>query len=413
MLNKDKNSLSLVLGSVLFCIFAFSNSVAYLIFLGQLPPIRLTVIYIILSILILAKFAIDFMRYWPNVKLTFYEITGWMLLAWIAILHFVWYPEIVRAGGTEEFWKNAAHTLLLTVLMWSTGLAVGRGFNKAHRISFIRVLLLVTFLVLGATILWGVLIGQKDYGEVVFYFWNSETRHGFNYLVLADTLALCGLLLMGTWQSAPGRQLLTYFLACLFLFFSFSRAAFYLFVFWGAIHLGLSLRRFGSAVYCVSVLLLLLTLTLLGIYGTGFKNVKAVERMASLITELRTDPSFQTRQILLREGVEVLHKNWLLGNYMAEWRETGSLGGYIHNWLSFLVAYGIGPFSLFIFLTLFLLAKGYLLLRRGTGPTPVVLLLFAFSAIALARSYVWHFVWFSLGFVVAYTRDVHLKGGAI
>ncbi|RKO65483.1 O-antigen ligase family protein [Desulfofundulus salinus] len=390
-------------------LFALSNIVAYLSVLGFLPPMRLSVLYIFLLCLILGKFVFNVYLYGFKPKLTFLQFIGWILVIWVVTIHLIWYSEILSVGGDEEFWKNAAQTFLLALLMWLIGLTIGSRFEDIQKLPSVRSLLWLVFIMLSGVILLGVWMAQKKYGIFVFFFKNTETGQVFNYLVMGDLIAICSLLLMGSYQIVPLVQFLIYLLASSFLFLSFSRTSFFLFILWGMVHIWYSLKDIKARFLCIMflmvlVLSLLIIFIVLGDAINTFKSVKAVERMMSIIVQPLSDTSLQGRLMLLREGVDYLRHNWLLGQYMAEWWKTGELGGYIHNWLSFIVAYGIGPFILFTFLIILLLVKGYNIMKKKMMVTPIVLLLFASSAIIIARSYVWPFIWFIMGLLVNYKK---------
>lgn len=109
----------------------------------------------------------------------------------------------------------------------------------------------------------------------------------------------------------------------------------------------------------------------------------------------------QSRLELLRQGFHLLEQHWLLGYFMGEVMEAGK-GAYIHNWLSFWLAYGIGPFVLSIWLLLSLVVKSWCQ-RKGASLALIGfnLLVFALLAISLFRSYIWPYFWFSLSFAGA------------
>jgi hypothetical protein len=294
--------------------------------------------------------------------------------------------------------------------MWLVGMSVGRVYDQARKLVSIKFVLWTMFLALAAPVLYGVVTSMVRYGVVILLFKNYETGQGFNYQALGDILALWSLLLMGAYRRAPRIQLLVYMVASVLLFFSFSRMSFYLFLAWGGVYLWFSImghRNVVRAVVGVAVSILAFGVLVL-VLQANQATIGAsplLNRMISIVLNLGADTSFQGRATLLSEGWAVLQHDWLLGRYMSEWWQTGLLGGYIHNWLSFLAAYGIVPFAFFVLLAVALLRRARLLLSGGSGPLPLVILLFCLSAIVIARSYVWSPIWFAFGFVATYTCE--------
>ena len=396
-------------GLYVLAMYAVSISYADFAVLGNFKPISLTVVvYIPLMLLMMGRSAIDTLLRRSHSGANLYQIVGWSLLACMAVLHALWYPEVVRAGGEADFWSNAAMTLLLPLLMWLIGLSIGRVYENVRDVVSTRFMLWTVFLALAAPVLYGVVASMVRYGVVILLFKNYETGQSFNYLALGDTLAVWSLLLMGAYRRIPRTQLLVYVIASGLLFLSFSRASFYLFLAWGGIYLWLSAMRHRSVVGTIvgpvlSAVVLGAVLLVLSDHLATIDATPILNRMISIVLSPGADSSVQSRAVLLGAGWAVLRQDWLLGRYMSEWWQMGLLGGYIHNWLSFLAAYGIIPFVSFVALAVALIGRARALLARGRGPLPLITLLFCLSAIILARSYVWPQIWFAMGFVVTYT----------
>jgi len=400
-----------LLGLYVLAIYSVSVPYADFAVLGNFKPISLTaIVYIPLMLLMMGRLAIDTLLRRSHSGANLYQIVGWSLLTCMAVFHALWYPQIARAGGEADFWSMAAMTLLLPLLMWLIGLSIGRVYENVRDVVSTRFILWTVFLALAAPVLYGVVASMVRYGVVILLFKNYETGQSFNYLALGDILAMWSLLLMGAYRRIPRTQLLVYVIASGLLFFSFSRASFYLFLAWGGIYLWLSVPRPRSVVGTIagpvlSAVVLGAVLLVLSEHQATIGASPLLNRMISIVVNLGADSSFRGRTTLLSEGWAVLRHDWLLGRYMSEWWQTGLLGDYIHNWLSFLAAYGIIPFVSFVALVVALIGRARALLARGRGPLPLITLLFCMSAIILARSYVWSPIWFALGFVATYRCD--------
>lgn len=128
-----------------------------------------------------------------------------------------------------------------------------------------------------------------------------------------------------------------------------------------------------------------------------------LERISALFSG--SDPSVQGRLELLGQGLHLLERHWLLGYFMNEVVEIGK-GAYIHNWLSFWLAYGIGPFLLAAWLILSLMARSWRQREKShMALLTFCLLTFVLLEIILARSYIWPYFCFGLGFAVTILSD--------
>jgi hypothetical protein len=119
----------------------------------------------------------------------------------------------------------------------------------------------------------------------------------------------------------------------------------------------------------------------------------------NLYALMNKDGSYLLRKELLNERLLELKETWLFGRYMSEVVEERP-GTYMHNWLSFLSAFGIGPFLLSVFL---ILSASYKIARQflKDSKSPVNELLFLWSIymvviIAFSRAYDYYQIWFIL-----------------
>ena len=72
---------------------------------------------------------------------------------------------------------------------------------------------------------------------------------------------------------------------------------------------------------------------LVPVFSSFFDLLEYANRRMLAILYLSSDQSMITRNILLEKGILGIQKNWFIGDYAGQLR-YGSLGSYIHNYLS-------------------------------------------------------------------------------
>ena len=120
------------------------------------------------------------------------------------------------------------------------------------------------------------------------------------------------------------------------------------------------------------------------------------------------DLSQSVRQNQLDAGIEDLSSVWILGDFMGDIDENfGLRGNYIHNYLSFWRQFGFIPFLAFVVILLgcsFKIFK-YWIANKDVNGLPLFLFcftVFALLEIILARSFVYPYIWMSIGGINAY-----------
>jgi len=111
------------------------------------------------------------------------------------------------------------------------------------------------------------------------------------------------------------------------------------------------------------------------------------------------DRSYIGRKYWQKVGLREIKKHWLTGRYMSEVVQ-GRPGTYIHNWLSFWSAFGLGPFLLSILLMIFVMRKSTVLFIHDTN-SPIkefffMCSIFLIMSVTLARSYTFCYIWLVL-----------------
>jgi hypothetical protein len=343
-----------------------------------------------------------------GMKLNNSEVLLLILILWIATLHFIWFPIISAQVGIVAFLQNSVGTLLLPLLMLLIGFELGRNYCKLiTNVKYNKITLLATIF-FECVIFLGVFLGGKNQGIFVVYFKNYQSGFGYNYQSIGDSFAILSLFALSQVSNLYLESFI-YVTSLIALFFSFSRTSFLLYTFFGTLFLTYEfkkrskrpkkvLRRLIFLILMFSLVVLLVILSK--------KNIGEIQLVfRRMILSFTSLSAWQGRIEIFQRNLRVLAENWIFGKYMIEYIEFGP-GNYIHNWLSFLVAYGIGPFFVFLILAFMMLKKSLSIFSLYKQPFPFVLYGFCLSAIIISRPYLWPYIWFSLGFV----STISLKG---
>lgn len=253
---------------------------------------------------------------------------------------------------------------------------------------------------LAVAIVAGVRIGAEQYGIVALRAFNSDLGTSFDYFSLTDPLALLGVLLLARFRTRPLISLAVFIVIGGLLFLGYSRTSLALYLVGAALvafqtRAGLLLRGLIIAgVAAAAFILGNLNQANLDVLNTS------IQRMGVIITNLDEDDSYLARQDLQREAVADVGRYWLMGRYGAEVNERGP-GTYAHNWLSYLVSYGVVPFLASIALML----GGVWRAWRARDVGALALIVAGIGSVMLSRAYVWPYLWFALSLAL-HTRLV-------
>ncbi len=329
-----------------------------------------------------------------------YLALGYLLLLWISVIQIIWFPTISAQVGIDVYLSTISFTFIGTWLAWLGGESLG--YIIASRPRLARIALFVAYLGLASVVVAGVSRGFTLYSRLLFAFQDPVSRDLYNYLALADSLAIVGILLLGiTGKNRMYRSFILYALTSVFLLFAYSRASLLLFLFIGL--LLVSARFWSMRKQPLSLGLLGLLSAIIGwaiLTGIGQSSLEVINPFIERVTALFVgiDLSMLSRVELFRQGSLMLEQNWLIGYFLGEVVELGR-GRYIHNWLSFWLAYGIGPFVLSVWIAFSLIVKTWRQRRKASlALARFSLLLFVLLAVGFARSYIWPYYWFGLGF---------------
>lgn len=353
------------------------------------PRIPLVIIFTVLVILSAFTGGLLTLASGKTLRFDTQEVISVSLLLWVSCIQLLSYFD---AGLlVPDYYIQTIGTTL--VGSWAAFLA-GRHLARAS-----LVVKGLTWLIPLFTLGVGVTLGYLYYGQLFFAFLTPEGDQKANYLILGDSLAVSSIILMGELLKTKRKNFPMLFSAwsvsMIALFLSFSRTSFV----FGALSLTLLwFRNFTQALaFALFASLLVIGIAWISLIDTNANALLSHFQIASSrITALVTgeDASLQERLILAKHTWDYLAKFWLLGRFLYEVTDGEGAGMYVHNWLSFWISYGLGPFL--VSLTLYALLFRNALKRRDI--TGVGLLLFAALAMAFSRSHVWPFFWF----IVAY-----------
>jgi hypothetical protein len=255
----------------------------------------------------------------------------------------------------------------------------------------------------------------------------TDTEKRFDYLFISNASALLLLFIISRAKNIYIKLIITVF-GSFVLVLSLSRASFICFVaasiFTVTIHCLKGIKAGIKKIVRIGALLILLIFLSI-IYvpllldQTEYLHM-AIGKRFNLYARMYTDGSYLIRRELLDKGLLELKETWLFGRYMSEVVQERP-GTYIHNWLSFLSAFGIGPFLLSVFL---IISAFYRIARQflKDSKSPINELLFLWSIymimiIVFARSYDYYYIWFILlgipminqGFTKKYGHNISRK----
>jgi hypothetical protein len=209
------------------------------------------------------------------------------------------------------------------------------------------------------------------------------------YLSLSDTAMFSGFI---AWSVAkkPITRVACLCLLGVVLFITGSRANFIGYLMVLPVALSFTLRRSTQIVfYCVIVLGAAIAFSLLG----GWEML-AGSRYIRLLS-ISEDPSWIARQDFLFMGINDIMQNPVFGNYDEQFEYRGTIGPYIHNWLSVWQAFGIIPFLLYtslVFIGIYQAARTFWLSGRSAACQDQLIAVFCLLATVLvlaAKSMGW------------------------
>ena len=188
------------------------------------------------------------------------------------------------------------------------------------------------------------------------------------------------------------------------LFLLRSRTSLYLFLLTLVVY---GIFRYGKKALVVLVLGIIIA-SFTGFNDSIVQISPATQRMLFFILK-KEDSSWNSRKELLSEGIKMIRKNWVWGDYAGQVRVTGSLGSYIHNYLSLWRQFGVFPFLAFLLLNLYCMSNCYRIYKYRskkkitddiyiTGLFFCCLYFFLLGEVVFSRAYVSPYIWLAFGF---------------
>lgn len=412
------------------CLDSISYMVRHYFSLGNiifknplLNAIKLEHIVFVLTIVLILSRYINVGKY-----LNFHSGGALILFIWIFFIVLVSYFDVGQVSFGQYF-------------SFST-LIIGRGFifillglnihniydmlkeKKLRRIFYTIATIYFTVILLSA--IYNPLAGNLPWylRGITTYTGNIDSYVRFDYLSISNTCALLLLFIISINRNIHIKLLISIFGSFL-LVLCLSRASLICFVTAAIITFIIHFFKVGIKKIGTIALLLILLIFLSVIYvpllleQTEYLNI-GISKRFNPIAFRETDGSYFLRRDLLDKGLFVLKETWFFGRYMSEIAE-GKDGTYIHNWLSFWSAYGIGPFLLFSYLLVtasFRITR--LFLKDSKSPKNELLFLWSIYMILIivfSRAYDYYYIWFILlsipminqGFTKKYGHNISRK----
>ncbi|TJY42756.1 hypothetical protein E5161_07905 [Cohnella pontilimi] len=232
-----------------------------------------------------------------------------------------------------------------------------------------------------------------------------------NYITLTESVAVAMLLILALIRKVRNRILFAIPMVLL-LSSSLSRATFVEFV--GALFVFfiIKLSRKKLILFLTS-LILVMTIILLIKLDANILSILEHNRATGIFVELISgeaafDSSYEARKVILNENLDNLKNIWLFGQFGSGMNVTGQ-GAYIHNWLSFWIAYGFFPFlgfSIIYIVALFKILKKWRKVNTPLSDFIILYGVYVLIAIIAFRSYVFHNAWLAFG-MLAMASDGH------
>ncbi|SDM56537.1 hypothetical protein [Sediminibacillus halophilus] len=332
-------------------------------------------------------------------QLSFLTILLFLLILLIQLIYLLsikHHPEYIR----EYYFRIFTNTFLMSSVMFFLGLNINV-LNNIIKIKSIKSIVFIGFWLYVFFIFYGISINSYlgVFGFRIYY------EPEFNYLNIADSFVIYAILTIALIQKVRNKI----FVFVIALIASFALASRTSTVFFGlSIIMYITFILFKnnkSKVVKTEVLknifiIILLFIVSVFIYLNYFDiTLITNSRLWNLISNGGADNSLEVRNYLLLEGIEFLKHHWLTGAFGEEVYNLGP-GTYIHNWFSFLGAYGIIPFMLSLIIMVLTTVK-ILKLFLSHSDSPIIDFLFVFNSFVLfsiwfSRAYTYEYIWFTL-----------------
>ena len=220
------------------------------------------------------------------------------------------------------------------------------------------------------------------------------------YLSLASMFALYSIVVIAVWENSRIWWYIA-IISLVTLFLLHSRGAFIIFLL--AVLIGYNiLPNFKKLTVAFTFSVILIVFALL----IGLEYIFVNERMVGIVVNPFEDPSFLTRILLAKSGLDDIVDFTFRGRYGGQIEVFGYIGYYIHNILSYWRQFGLIPFILVIISSIYLpwrlihrSSKGFLSgVSSSYRRLLVVLFIYCVLSIILAKAFEWYFLWLYVGY---------------
>jgi hypothetical protein len=212
-------------------------------------------------------------------------------------------------------------------------------------------------------------------------------------LKLGDTFAIVSILILTT-IGKKYFKIFIFFISSIFLFAIGSRTSLYLYIF---ISIFYFIRNVSYKYIFISMMFLIGSVFYL--INTNKIDIEHDRRIA-ILYNLSSDGSYNSRENLLKNGLNSILNNPVLGDYGGQFKKYNDIGSYIHNILSYYRQFGLVVFTIMIFY--FFIINIYFfkwLFKFYDKKIDYIfyISLFLFIEILFSRAYSFSYVWFSIG----------------
>jgi O-antigen ligase len=334
-------------------------------------------------------------------KISISTLLLFLLFTWIFLIQVFSFPWTATVYGINNYIFVFYGTIVFSFIMIIIGMNIRKIFY-AFNIKFIKILYWFVYCIFISMIFYS-LVNNPFFDKSEFITFQIYTANYLN-IVLSDPFLILSLIIINNLKK-EWVKLLFWILTIILLYITASRTTFYFSI---ITFILLYIYKFIKAKKLLKLsLIILLVIFLLTLINIPSLNNFVENRMLILSYQsLIEDRSFQERFQQFEYGLNDLKENWFLGEHMSYYRYGGQ-GAYMHNWLSFWLAYGIFPFILFIFLVLSLLIKILTFnykksTEKGLAEFIISLFIFTLLSIIFSRSYTYIYIWLSLASSVTF-----------
>lgn len=378
----------------------------YLIFLQLVPAAPLSVVFGAMMLVVLVFRGYGWLKWRWRLPSGNYALL-WLLLVWVTLLQLYWGPKTIFQAAPGMYLMTVAFTIGAYLFLLGGEVAAFHLVSQTEMTVWVWRGVVLIFILLLLTVTVGVGFSLAISHKFLFYFVRRHPRSVYNYQLLSDTIAFFSLLVMARYgPRGLSRSVGLYVITAFALFTAYSRATLLVYLIVGGVFVLMLAwpdarqRRLLLGMMAAGLILGLLAIVFVRTRIDSNSVLSVIWGRYFSAQSFWTD-FWEPRLRLWNQSMPFLRRYWLWGRFMYE-AIVFEAGDYIHNWVSFWLAYGIVPFAL----SLYLLSATLVAAVRGMRSHPwarlaFVLILYNVLMITLARAYVWRFFWLTLALPIA------------